>query len=95
VKDGPLHENVEEERDLRIGPVRVPVPLVRPTLYSKSEIKRKDYRGGNFKEIKLSRGTKADSTEIDEILGVSPLKGTVPRDFRLLFFFMNQFPPSP
>ncbi len=23
------------------------------------------------------------------------LKGTVPRDFRLLFFFMNQFPPSP
>ncbi len=22
-------------------------------------------------------------------------KGTVPRDFRLLFFFMNQFPPSP
>jgi hypothetical protein len=28
---------------------------------------------------------------------ISPLllKGTVPRDFRLLFFFMNQFPPSP
>jgi hypothetical protein len=23
------------------------------------------------------------------------LKGTVPRDFRLLVFFMNQFPPSP
>jgi hypothetical protein len=23
------------------------------------------------------------------------VKGTVPRDFRLLFFFMNQFPPSP
>ncbi len=23
------------------------------------------------------------------------LKGTVSRDFRLLFFFMNQFPPSP
>jgi hypothetical protein len=22
-------------------------------------------------------------------------KGTVPQDFRLLFFFMNQFPPSP
>ncbi len=32
VKDGPLHENVEEERDLRVGPVRVPVPLVRPAL---------------------------------------------------------------
>jgi hypothetical protein len=25
----------------------------------------------------------------------SLLKGTVPRDFQLLFFFMNQFPPSP
>ncbi len=25
----------------------------------------------------------------------STLKGTVPRDFRLLVFFMNQFPPSP
>jgi hypothetical protein len=25
----------------------------------------------------------------------SSVKGTVPRDFRLLFFFMNQFPPSP
>ncbi len=25
----------------------------------------------------------------------SSLKGTVPRDFRLLFFFMNRFPPSP
>jgi hypothetical protein len=23
------------------------------------------------------------------------LKGTVSRDFRLLVFFMNQFPPSP
>ncbi len=23
------------------------------------------------------------------------IKGTVPRDFRLLVFFMNQFPPSP
>ncbi len=44
VKDRPLHENVEEERDLRVGPVRVPVPLVRPTLYSKSVIKRKHYR---------------------------------------------------
>jgi hypothetical protein len=54
VKDGPLHEDVEEERDLRVGPVRVPVPLVRPTLYSKSGNKRKDYRG-SFKEIKLSR----------------------------------------
>jgi hypothetical protein len=43
VKDRPLHEDVEEERDLRVGPVRVPVPLVRPTLYSKSVIKRKDY----------------------------------------------------
>ncbi len=24
-----------------------------------------------------------------------PLKGTVPRDFRLQIFFLNQFPPSP
>jgi hypothetical protein len=26
---------------------------------------------------------------------VRTVKGTVPRDFRLLVFFMNQFPPRP
>ncbi len=29
------------------------------------------------------------------ILQKIQLKGTVSRDFRLLVFFMNQFPPSP
>jgi hypothetical protein len=29
------------------------------------------------------------------LVGFTFVKGTVPRDFRLLFFFMNQFPPSP
>jgi hypothetical protein len=50
VKDGPLHENVEEERDLRVGPVWVPIPLVRPTLQVNRSIS-----GNTTEEIKLSR----------------------------------------
>jgi hypothetical protein len=34
-------------------------------------------------------------TRVNKILTLVNLKGTVSRDFRLLVFFMNQFPPIP
>jgi hypothetical protein len=44
----------------------------------------------------MSLETCNDSAEsVGQLLGMIGFKGAVPRDFRLLVFFMNQFTPSP
>ncbi len=42
-------------------------------------------------QTKKSKKKEADQT----VLCASTIKGTVSRDFRLLVFIMDQFPPSP
>jgi hypothetical protein len=44
--------------------------------------------------VDMSKSSRLCSA-LDLIKVYMELKWTVSRDFRLLFFFMNQFPPSP
>jgi hypothetical protein len=48
-----LHQDVEEPRDLRVRPVGVPVPLVRPSLAVQARVKM---------QSRWSRGTCQNTT---------------------------------
>jgi hypothetical protein len=63
----------------------------RCTLYSRLVL----LHNRGFCNICVTKRSLCISVHSSKMCQFNDIKGTVSRDFRLLVFFMNQFPPSP